>query len=75
MRLFGRNLSTRIDDDLFRSSAASGAEGFDLSDDVHAFNNLSEDNVVTIEPRRLNSADEELGSVGVGSSVSHAQNS
>ena len=34
---------------------------------------LSEDNVAAVEPRGLDSRDEELRSVGVGAGVGHAQ--
>jgi len=52
-----------------------GSEGLDLLDDVHAGDDLTEDNVLAIEPRGDNGGDEELGSVGVGSSVGRGEKS
>jgi len=47
--------------------------GFNLLDDFHALDDLSEDNMLAIQPRSLGSADKELRTVGVGSSVGHAE--
>jgi hypothetical protein len=52
-----------------------GSEGLDLLDDVHAGDDLTEDNVLAIEPRGDDGGDEELGSVGVGSSVGRGEKS
>ncbi|KAF1769647.1 hypothetical protein GCK72_001464 [Caenorhabditis remanei] len=45
----------------------------DLADNIHSFQNLSENNVASIKPWGLDSGDEELGSIGVSSSVGHGQ--
>jgi hypothetical protein len=37
------------------------------------FNNATKDNVLTIQPLSLDGGDEELGTVGTGTSVSHGQ--
>lgn len=50
-----------------------GTVALNLLDDIHALNNRAEDSVLAIEPSSLDSADEELGSVGVGSSVGHGE--
>ena len=50
-----------------------GAEAFDLLHDVHAFDDLAEDDVLAVEPGRLDRAEEELRAVGVGSGVGHAE--
>jgi len=49
--------------------------GFDLLDYIHALDNLSKDDMFTIQPGGLGGANEELGSVGVGSSIGHAEDS
>jgi hypothetical protein len=54
--------------------AGLGSERFNLFDDIHSFDNLSEDNVLAVQPGGLGRADEKLGAVGVGASVGHAQN-
>jgi len=46
---------------------------FNLLDYVHALNDLSKDYVLAIQPASLGCTDEELGAVGVGSGVSHGQ--
>jgi hypothetical protein len=42
-------------------------------DDVQALDNLAEDDVLAVQPRCLDSADEKLAAVGVGSGVGHGQ--
>ena len=44
-----------------------------MLDHIHAFNNRSENDVPAVQPRCLHGGDEELGSVGVGPSVGHRQ--
>lgn len=65
--------------------STGGSEFLDLLDNVHTLDNLAEDDVFSIEPTRHNlsskrnsnegwySGDEELGSVGVGTSVGHRE--
>jgi len=53
--------------------AAGGTEGLELLQDLLALLNLSKDGVLAIQPRGILEADEELGAVGVGSSVGHRQ--
>ena len=45
----------------------------DSLDHVQALNNLAEDDVLAVQPRAGDRADEELGTVGVRASVSHRQ--
>ncbi len=52
---------------------ATGRVGFDFANDGHAFKDLAEDDVLSVEPGGFGGGDEELGSVGVGSSVSHGK--
>eukprot|EP00538_Stauroneis_constricta_P007049 CAMPEP_0119545972 /NCGR_PEP_ID=MMETSP1352-20130426/570_1 /TAXON_ID=265584 /ORGANISM="Stauroneis constricta, Strain CCMP1120" /LENGTH=213 /DNA_ID=CAMNT_0007590611 /DNA_START=130 /DNA_END=771 /DNA_ORIENTATION=- len=68
-------LSRGLDDDLCASGTASRSDSLDGLDDIHAINDRSEHNVLSIEPCGLGGADEELGSVGVWSGVGHAENS
>ena len=46
-----------------------------LLHDIHALDDLAENNVLAVQPRGLRRADKELGAVGVGTSVGHGQNS
>jgi len=52
-----------------------GAKALDFLHNIHALDHLSEDHVFPIQPLGLSGAEEKLGSVGVGSSVGHGQNS
>ena len=67
-------LTTVSDLDTLRSLTALRAHGLDCLDNVHALDNLSEYDVLSIQPRAGNSANEELGSVGVGTSIGHGKN-
>lgn len=52
---------------LDRLSGLTGlrANLLDSLDDVHALDNLAEDDVLAVQPRSLDGADEELAAVGV----------
>lgn len=50
-----------------------GTEALDLLDEVLALGDLTEDNVLAVQPRGNDGGDEELGSVGVGSSIGHGE--
>merc|ERR1712166_864921 len=52
---------------------AALADTLDGLNDIHALNNRSEHAVLAIEPVGLDSAQEELGAVGVGTSVGHGE--
>ena len=54
---------------------ALGAHALQLLHDIHALDDLAENNVLAVQPRGLRRADKELGAVGVGTSVGHGQNS
>lgn len=45
-----------------------------LPNDVHALDDLSKDHVFAVQPIGLDTGDEELRAVGVGSSVGHREN-
>jgi len=75
LRLLG---STGVDDgwlDVVLDLARSGTQSLELLDDLEALviSNLTEDDVLAIEPGGDNGGDEELGAVGVGASVGHGQ--
>ncbi len=63
------------DDDLLASLARLGAVALDLLDDVHALGHGAEDDVLPVQPRRVDSGQEELRAVGVLSGVGHLQRS
>ena len=50
-----------------------GADSFDILDQFHSFYNLAEDDVFTVQPRRVSSAEEELRTVGVCTRISHGE--
>jgi hypothetical protein len=50
-----------------------GTLTLDLPDEVLTLGDLTEDDVLAVQPRGNNGGDEELGSVGVGSSVGHGE--
>ena len=68
-------LAAVCDDDLFCGLAALGSKGLNFLDYVHALDNLSKDDVLAIKPLGLGGAQEELGAVGVRSSVGHREHS
>lgn len=49
------------------------AISLNLANNIHALNNTAKDNVFAIQPGSLDSAQEELGTIGVGSSIGHGQ--
>ena len=49
-------------------------EALDLGDDVHALDNLTEDNMLSIKPCSLHCADEKLTAIGVGARIGHRKN-
>ena len=59
--------------DSLRSFSGLGTDTLNSLDNVQALNDLAEDDVATIEPWSGDSANEELRSVGVGTSVSHGK--
>jgi hypothetical protein len=56
-------LAGLLDGDGLSGLAAGGADALDGLDDVKALDDLAEDNVLAIEPRGLDGADEELRAV------------
>jgi len=53
--------------------AALGADGLNLLHNVHTIPDLAEHAVLTVQPRRGDRAEEELGSVGVRAGVGHGE--
>ena len=68
-------LATVSDSNFLGGLATLGSKALDLLDNVHTLDNLSEDDVLAIQPLGLSCADEKLGAIGVGSSISHGENS
>jgi len=63
------DLTRARNDDPGTSGSRLGADGFDYFDDIHAFNNRTKDNMLTIEPSSIRSAQEELTAIGSRASV------
>lgn len=61
--------------DDFGGLSVTSAVAFDLLDDIHSLGDFSEDDVLSVEPAGDDGGDEELGSVGVGSSIGHGEES
>ncbi len=68
-------LPTVGNDNLSSGPSGSRSLGFDLLDNVHAIDNRSENNMLSVKPCGLHSTQKELGAVGVGSGVGHGQDS
>jgi hypothetical protein len=56
-----------------RLTTGVGTLSLDLLDEVLSLGDLTEDNVLAVQPGGNDGGDEELGSVGVGSSVGHGE--
>jgi hypothetical protein len=59
-------LARLLNGDSLGGLARRGADLLDSLDDVETLDHLAEDDVLAIEPRGLDSADEELRAVGTG---------
>lgn len=59
--------------DLPGLTSGAGTVRLNSPDKVSTINNLTKDNVLTIEPRGGNGGDEELGAVGTGTSIGHGE--
>jgi len=66
-------LSAVGDDYLFGGGPTLTAEALHLLDDVHAVRDAAEHHMFAVQPGSFHGAQEELGSVGAGASVSHGQ--
>ncbi len=67
------DLTTVSDHDLTGSTTTVASEGFNLLDNIHTILDGTKNDVLSIKPGSLGGSDEELGSVGVGSSIGHGQ--
>lgn len=67
-------LATVGNNNLGRGAAIGRTVSLNLANNIHALNNTPEDNVLAIQPGSLDSTQEELGTIGVGSSIGHGQN-
>ena len=56
-----------------RLTSGVGTLSLDLPDEILSLGDLTEDDVLTVQPGGNDGGDEELGSVGVGSSVGHGE--
>jgi len=72
LKLFSKLTAVR-NANLLGTFARLRSIGFNLLDDFHAFNDLPKDNMLAIQPRSLGRADKELRTVGVWSSIGHAE--
>jgi len=66
-------LSAVLDDDWFACCSVSRSDLLNRGYDVVSVDNGTEDDVFTVEPRRLRGAQEELTSVGVRTGIGHTQ--
>jgi len=67
-------LATVGHDDRLLRAAALGAYCLNRLHDLHALGHVTENDVLAVQPRRLDGAEEELGSVRVRAGVGHGQN-
>jgi len=72
-RQHSRELTAIGDDDGLAGGAGLGTDGLDGLDDLHTLGDGAEDAVLAIQPLGLDGAQEELGAVGVGTSVGHGE--
>ena len=63
------DLTRARNDDPGTSGSRLGADAFDRFDDIHALNNRTKDNMLTIEPSSIRSAQEELTAIGSRASI------
>merc|ERR1712087_984662 len=64
-----------LDHDRFGSLPTLRTDTLNCLDHVQSFKHLSEDNMPTVEPRCLDSADEELRSIGAWARIGHGEDS
>lgn len=64
-------LTTFFNHNLLGSLPALWSESFQFLDNIHAFDDTSEDHMLVVQPASLDSCYEELASVGVGTRVGH----
>jgi len=68
-------LAALVDDDLLRGLASSAAVLLDRTHNIHALDDLAEDDVLAVEPAGLGGAEEELGAVAERGVVSYCSGS
>lgn len=59
--------------DIARDFTAGATVAFDFLDDIQSLYHFTKDDVFTVEPRSDNGGNEELGTIRVGTSVSHGE--
>lgn len=67
-------LSTVAHNDGFRSGTTLRSHFFNFVNNIKTIDDFSENNVSSIEPRGINSADEKLRSVSVRPGIGHGEN-
>jgi len=72
-RFVNSELSAFLDDNVLHWLVANSFRVLDLTYDVHAFQDLSKNGVLAIQPRRYDSANEELTSVCIFACIGHAK--
>lgn len=75
MSLLSLERTTVSDGDLLLGFAAIGAEAFDRLDDVQTTCDVSEDDVLAIQPGSVSRANEELAAIGVRARIGHGHGS
>jgi len=70
---FDLKLSAVDDDNLLSGGSALATNFLDVSNDVHTFADLAENDVFTVQPRSNSGGQEKLTAVGVWSAVGHGQ--
>lgn len=71
--LHNLNFSRSINGDTSVGGSASRAVRLNLLDNIESVSDLTEHNVLAVEPGAGDGGDEELGAVGIGTSVGHGQ--
>jgi hypothetical protein len=65
--------STVRDRHVSLGSAGLAALGFNLANDIQTFRDLAKDNVLSIQPGSISSADKELAAICVRTGVGHTK--
>lgn len=66
-------LAAISDNNFCIGTAIRSAISLNLANNIHTLNNIAKDNMLAVQPGSLNSAKEELGAIGVRSSIGHGQ--
>jgi len=75
LMIYFLKLSTILDLNRLARISSPRTHLFHFSNDIHSLNNLSKDDMLSVQPGGLGRTDEELRSVGVGPGIGHGENS